>query len=133
MLINTFQPQNILLLNFYVIPLMQILFNWSEGSCGTNSNVWQLFFVLILISRIFIDELYNNSHIKQRLFQILMFLTSGVGLLTMGVYESWTIAAHPEEFASKVCFQNRIVYVSECILCFLILIKDVIFVGFGKK
>ena len=132
MLINTLEPQNILLLNFYIIPLLQIAFNWSSSDCGTNSNVWQLFFVLTLIVRILIDQLYNNAHISRKLFTILMFITSGVILLTLGIWESYVISTNQEEFTT-FCFQNRIVFVSEIILCFLALIKDIIFVGFGMK
>lgn len=135
MIINTLEPQNILLLNFYVIPLLQILFNWSQSNCGTNSNIWQLFFILTLISRIFIDELYHNAHIAHKAYKFMMFTTSGVILLIMGIWEAYTISTHSEEFqvVGSACFQNKIVFIAEIIMCFLTLAKDVIFVGFGQK
>lgn len=69
-----------------------------------------------------------------------MFLSSGVLLLALGIYQSYTIATHSSDFffdantktGSEVCFQNRIMFVGEIIVGFLTLLKDIYFIGLVK-
>lgn len=65
-----------------------------------------------------------------------MLFTSGCLLTALGIYEAYTIAKNSFYFeydaktktGNIVCFQNRIVYVAEIILCFLTIIKDIVFI-----
>lgn len=70
-----------------------------------------------------------------------MFLSSGVLLLALCIYQSYTIATNSSNFyydatakiGNEVCFQNRIIFVGEIIIGFLTLFKDIYFIGVVKE
>ena len=78
--------------------LVQLLSNWSATSCSTSSSLFQLAFILIMASRLIIQELAFNQIITPQLYTILSFLTSALLLLPLAIYQSYTVAAHPEAF-----------------------------------
>lgn len=95
--------------------LLQILFNWQASDCSTNSNAMQLVYVLTLISRLFIQELFFNKALSSIVYRILMMLTSVGVFLGMGIYWAYTIGSNSSAFANisgnLPCFQNSIMFV----------------------
>jgi uncharacterized protein with PQ loop repeat len=93
-----------------------------------------------MIVRIFTQEAHNNKIIEKRTFKAVMLFTSGCLLTALGIYEAYTIAKNSFYFeydaktktGNIVCFQNRIVYVTEIIICFLTIVKDIVFVIIGE-
>ena len=75
-IIKSIEPHNILLFNFYTLLILQLLFNWSITNCGNRANLWKLFFLAILYARLFLDEMYNNRKITQKIFQIVQIVTA---------------------------------------------------------
>jgi len=102
--------------------------------------LFQLAFISIILVRIFTQEAHNNKIIERRTFKAVMLFTSGCLLTALGIYEAYTIAKNSFYFeydaktktGNIVCFQNRIVYVAEIILCFLTVIKDIVFIIIGE-
>lgn len=82
------------------------------------------------------QEAHNNKGIPPRVYKAITLFTSGCLLTALGVYESYAIAANSSSFeydpktktGNLVCYQNRIVFVGEIIICFLTLIKDIVVV-----
>jgi len=114
MAIKTLEPINIILTNIYFIMLVQIAFNWKEADCSTNSNIFQIAFLFTLIFRI-------------------LLISSGAFLTGLCVYQTYTLSQNWQEFnydakttsGSLICYQNRIVFVTEIIIGFLSVAKDV--------
>ena len=130
-MVNSLKPVNLIFLDSYVLFIIYLAFNWESINCQTNSNVWQLFYYIILILRLLIDQFENNAVISRKLYLILIFVSSGIVLNAMCIYEMATIFQNPEYWAedgaSGYCFSNRILLVGQCILAFLIFIKDIVF------
>lgn len=120
--------------------IIQLALNWQAANCGTDSNFFQLAFIFIILVRIFTQEAHNNKIIERRTFKAVTLFTSGCLLTALGIYEAYTIAKNSFYFeydaktktGNIVCFQNRIVYVAEIILCFLTIIKDIVFIIIGE-
>lgn len=64
------------------------------------------------------------------MYWIITFISSGVVLLGMGIYELVVIFSNPQDFndpeMKSSCFENRILLVGQSIIGFLIIVKDVI-------
>jgi hypothetical protein len=73
---KSIEAHNILLFNFYTLLLIQLLFNWNITNCGNKANLWKFFFLIILYARLFLDEMYNNQKINQKIFRIVQILTA---------------------------------------------------------
>lgn len=84
--INNLKPINIILFDTYLIALFYLIFTWQYVDCNTNSNIWQLFFYLILFARLVIDELENNDIIGTKPYSIAILISSVV-LAGMSIYE----------------------------------------------
>jgi hypothetical protein len=133
MAIKTLEPINIILTNIYFIMLVQIAFNWKEADCSTNSNIFQIAFLFTLIFRILLQEGYLNKIISHRVYTGLMLISSGAFLTGLCVYQTYTLSQNWQEFnydakttsGSLICYQNRIVFVTEIIIGFLSVAKDV--------
>lgn len=52
------QPASIILANLYLIMGLQLALNWPAADCNTNSNFFQLAFIVIMAARIIIQEAY---------------------------------------------------------------------------
>ena len=135
-MITSLKPINLILFDTYILAILYLAITWKYICCNTSSNVWELFYYLILLVRLLIDELENNSKISKNVYYALLFTSSFVVLNAMCIYESVTIAKNPQHFDdpkhTSSCFQNRILLVGECVFGFLICIKDV-FVVIKKK
>jgi hypothetical protein len=89
-----------------------------------------------MLFRIGAQEAHINKGIANRTYKAFMLVSSGCLLNALAIYYAYTIALKSYEFdydpqtkiGSIVCYQNRIVYVTEIILCFLTIIKDIFFV-----
>ena len=128
-MIKTLKPFNLLLFDSYILALLYLFITWNKINCGLHCNIWQLFYYLVLFARLVFDELENNSKITKKIYWILTFISSGVVLLGMGIYELVAIFSNPEDFndpdMKSSCFENRILLVGQCIIGFLIIGKDV--------
>ena len=120
--------------------LLQIILNFKESGCGTSSNAFQIAYVGVLFIRLFIDEFYNNMAIARRCWNILMIITSLIILGGLSAYEIYAITDKPDSFfwdsnndnGNLVCYQNRIVFVTEVIVAGLIIVKDILVCICGK-
>lgn len=56
-MISSIKPFNLLLLDTYILALIYLFIKWTLIDCGTHSNIWQLFYYIVLILRLVIDEL----------------------------------------------------------------------------
>jgi len=92
MIINTLEPINIIMANIYLIMLLQIAFNWDASNCSTNSNVFQIIFILTLVVRLIIQEAKCNKIISKKTAKALMLFSSGALLTGLGVYESYSLS-----------------------------------------
>lgn len=135
-MITSLKPINLILFDTYILAILYLAITWKYIGCNTSSNVWELFYYLILLVRLLIDELENNSKISKNVYYVLLFASSFGALNAMCIYESVTIAKNPQDFDdpkhTSSCFQNRILLVAECVFGFLICAKD-IFVVFYEK
>jgi hypothetical protein len=91
-MIKSLDATNIVLLNIILIMIIQLALNWQAANCGTDSNLFQLAFIIIIIVRIFTQEADNNKIIEKRTFKAVMLFTSGCLLTALGIYEAYTIA-----------------------------------------
>lgn len=132
---------NIVLVNIFFIMLVQLGLNWQASDCDTRSNLFQLAFILIYLIRMATQEAHNNKAIPPGVYKAITLFTSGCLLTALGVYESYVIAANSNSFeydpktkiGNLVCYQNRIVFVGEIIICFLTVIKDIVVVVMGNE
>ena len=138
-MINTLQPLNIILFNIYLIMTLQLLLNWSEASCNHHSNLFQLVFIITMITRLILQESFLNKIIKFKTYKSTTLISSGVVLTGFAIYQAIILGTNPSDYdynpenkATLTCFQNRIIFVSEIVLCFLTVIKDILFVICGK-
>lgn len=97
-MISSLQPFNLLLFDMYFLAFLFLFINWNSVNCGTHSNVWQLFYYIVLTARLVFDELENNAIIAKTVYWILTFISSCVVLLGMGIYELVAIYTHAEDF-----------------------------------
>lgn len=136
-MISSLKPINLILFDTYILAVLYLAITWQYINCNTNSNVWQLFYYIVLFLRLFIDEAENNSKISKKAYYILTFITSYGILFGMCTYEIVTIATHPEDFDdpnhTSSCYQNRILLVGQCVFAYLICIKDVLVVMYDKS
>lgn len=77
MAISTLEPTNIILANIYFIMILQIALNFQSANCNTNSNLFQVAFITIMLIRIILQELYLNRYITKKLYKPLMLFSSG--------------------------------------------------------
>ena len=125
----------IVLLNIYLIMALQLGFNWNNTACNTDSNLFQLGFIVLMSIRLFFHELYNNRKFGKGVSAFFNFLLSGL-LLALGIYQAITVFKNPSDFyydpttksGNEICFQNRIVFVGEIIIIGFTVVKDVYFV-----
>lgn len=75
-ILKSIEAHNILLFNFYTLLLLQLLFNWNITNCGNRANLWKFFFLTILYARLFLDEMYNNQKITQKIFKLIQIVTA---------------------------------------------------------
>jgi hypothetical protein len=86
MAIRTLEPFNIILTNIYIVMLAQISFNWEKAGCSSHSNVFQIAFLITMVLRVLVHEGYLNRIISNRVYTILMLISSGVFLTGLCVY-----------------------------------------------
>lgn len=136
-MITSLKPINIILFDTYILGILYLAISWEYINCNTNSNIWELFYYLLLIIRLVIDELENNAFISNKFYTILILITSFGVLFGMCTYEIVRIAQNPQDFDdpkhTSSCFQNRILLVGECIFGYLICIKDVLVIIYNKS
>lgn len=136
-MIKTLKPFNLLLFDSYILALFYLFITWNKINCGLHCNIWQLFFYFVLFARLAFDELENNLKISKKMFWIITFISSGVILLGMGIYELVVIFSNPQDFndpeMKSSCFENRILLVGQSIIGFLIIVKDVIVFLYEKS
>jgi hypothetical protein len=133
MIIKTLEPVNVILANIYLVMLVQLAFNWNNTDCSTNSNIFQIAFLLTLVLRLLLQEGYLNKIISHKTYTALMLIFSGLFLTGLCVYESIIISQNWQKFnydaksgiGNLTCYQNRIVFVAEIIIGFLAVAKDV--------
>lgn len=136
MTIKTLEPINVILANIYIVMLVQLAFNWNNTDCSTNSNIFQIAFILTLVLRLLLQEWYLNKIISHKIYTGLMLISSGAFLTGLCVYESFIISQNWQQFSydvksnsgSLTCYQNRIVFVAEIIIGFLAVAKDVVLI-----
>lgn len=93
-----------------------------------------------MVLRIIFQEMFLNKYIGKKLYRGLTLFSSGFLLTGAAVFECLMLSLHKDNFSynaetkegNLVCFQNRIVYVTEIVLCFLTVIKDIFFIILGK-
>lgn len=56
-MITSIKPMNLVLFNTYTVLLVFLSLNWQNSSCEISSNIWELFYYIILYSRLLIHEL----------------------------------------------------------------------------
>ena len=136
-MVSSIKPINIILVDTYFLALMYLFITWRYINCGTNSNIWELFYYLVLLARLFIDELESNSKITKKTYTVCTFISSFVVLMGMCIYELVAIANNSKEFDDpdhkSPCFQNRIFLVGQCAFGFIICIKDVLVFLYDKS
>ncbi len=131
-MVNSLKPINLIFFDSYVLFVIYLAMNWATIDCSRYSNIWQLFYYIVLILRLGIDEFENNGVFGRKCYLALIFISSGVILNGMCIYEMYTIFQNPDFFAEDnadtgYCFSNRILLVGQCILGFLIFIKDIVY------
>lgn len=133
-MISSIKPLNLLLADAYALAIIYLLIKWSVTECNTYSNVWEFFYYLTLVLRLIADEMESNSIISNKIYWAFTLFTSFGVLMGMGIYEMVTIYTHPEDFSDpkrlSPCFQNRILFVAECIIGFVIIVKDVLVLAY---
>lgn len=133
-MIGSIKPLNLLLADAYALAIIYLLIKWSVTECNTYSNVWEFFYYLTLVLRLIADEMESNSIISNKMYWAFTLFTSFGVLMGMGIYEMVTIYTHPEDFSDpkrlSPCFQNRILFVAECIIGFVIIVKDVLVLAY---
>lgn len=133
-MISSIKPLNLLLADAYALAIIYLLIKWSVTECNTYSNVWEFFYYLTLVLRLIADEMESNSIISNKMYWAFTLFTSFGVLMGMGIYEMVTIYTHPEDFSDpkrlSPCFQNRILFVAECIIGFVIIVKDVLVLAY---
>jgi len=111
-----------------MIAIIYLFMTWNYASCNTNSNYWQLFFYATLFIRLGLDELENNSKISKKLYYALIMLTSFVVLFGLSTYQIVRVSSNPSSFDDpehkSACYQNRILFIGQCIFGYLICVKD---------
>jgi hypothetical protein len=129
----------LILFNIYLVMALQLAFNWNATNCNSNSAFFQLGFIVLMLARLIGHELYNNRKAGRVCHAFVMFLFSGL-LLALGIVQAITVFSNPNDFnydratkqGSEVCFQNRIVFVSEIVIIGLTVLKDVYFILLTK-
>lgn len=136
-MISSIKPMNIILLDTYFLGLLYLAITWKDINCNTNSNIWELFYYLVLLARLLIDELENNSIIAKTTYTVCIFISSFLVLMGLCVYELVVIVNNREDFDDpdhkSSCFQNRIFLVGQCAIGFAICIKDVLVYLYDKS
>jgi hypothetical protein len=94
---TSLRPVNLLLANVYLIMLLQIALNWGAADCRTSSNSYQLAFVVIVIGRLVIDEIYHNGVVGRMPFVVCTFITTAL-LVGFAIYQSVVVANNPDAF-----------------------------------
>jgi hypothetical protein len=90
--------------------------------------------------RIIAQEAFLNKIVNRNIYRIAMIVSSVV-LFGFAISESIILATNEVEFsydvAAKVgnltCYQNRIIYVCEIIICFVTAIKEGVEMIWGKE
>jgi hypothetical protein len=54
-MVSSLKPINLILFDTYVLALIYLALTWKYIDCNTKSNVWELFYYLVLIGRLLID------------------------------------------------------------------------------
>lgn len=136
-MVTSIKPINIILVDTYFLGLLYLFITWQYINCNTNSNIWELFYYLVLLLRLVIDELENNNKISKTVYTVLIFISSFIVLLGMCTYEVVIIARNSQDFDDpdhkSSCFQNRIFLVGQCVIGFAICIKDVLVYLYDKS
>ena len=97
-MLTTLKPLNIILFDTYMLAILYLALTWKYINCSTNSNIWELFYYIVLFLRLFIDEMESNSKITKQTFNILIFVSSFVVLAGMSTYEIVIIVQNREYF-----------------------------------
>lgn len=136
-MVTSIKPINIILVDTYFLGLLYLFITWQYINCNTNSNIWELFYYLVLLLRLVIDELENNNKISKNVYTVLIFISSFIVLLGMCTYEVVIIARNSQDFDDpdhkSSCFQNRIFLVGQCVIGFAICVKDVLVYLYDKS
>lgn len=136
-MVTSIKPINIILVDTYFLGLIYLFITWQYINCNTNSNIWELFYYLVLLLRLVIDELENNNKISKTVYTVLIFISSFIVLLGMCAYEVVIIARNSQDFDDpdhkSSCFQNRIFLVGQCVIGFAICIKDILVYLYDKS
>lgn len=136
-MISSIKPINIILLDTYFLGLLYLAITWQYIGCNTNSNVWELVYYVVLVARLVIDELENNSIISKCTYNVAIFISSFLVLAGLCAYELVVISQHSAEFDDpdhkSSCFQNRIFLVGQCAFGFAICVKDVLVYLYQKS
>jgi hypothetical protein len=136
-MVTSIKPINIILVDTYFLGLLYLFITWQYINCNTNSNIWELFYYLVLLLRLVIDELENNNKISKTVYTVLIFISSFIVLLGMCTYEVVIIARNSQDFDDpdhkSSCFQNRIFLVGQCVIGFAICVKDVLVYLYDKS
>ena len=61
---------------------LQLALNWKSSECGTHSNFYQLVFIIVMASRVLLQEAHLNKAITSRPYQILKF----IGIIALTSY-----------------------------------------------
>lgn len=96
---NKLKPINLIFFDSYLLFILYLALNWQPINCSTNSNIWQLFYYIVLVLRLGIDEAENSQVIGRKCFLFMIFASSLI-LVGMGAYEMYTIYNNPNAFAS---------------------------------
>ena len=80
------QPTSIILANLYLIMGLQLALNWPAADCNTNSNFFQLAFIVIMAARIVIQEAYENRGITAKTHRWGTLASSGFFLTGLAAY-----------------------------------------------
>lgn len=119
--------QNIILFNFYLILTIQLIFNWQLTSCNNHTNLWKLVLLMVLYGRLMGDELTHNNKITRR-NSLLLRVVSSLVLLSLSIAMISLLISNSSDFDKNPCFHNRIEYVVEVILSFVIIFKDIVYI-----
>ena len=97
-MISSIKPFNLLLFDMYFLCILYLFIKWNLINCGTHSNVWQLFYYIVLVLRLLIDELESNAKLSREKYWVLTFISSALVLLGMGIYELVAIFTNSDQF-----------------------------------
>lgn len=61
---------------------LQLALNWKSSECGTNSNFYQLVFIIVMALRVLLQEAHLNKAISSRPYQICKL----IGILALTSY-----------------------------------------------